>query len=103
MHLTGGILAHPEWYLKSVDVKSAPATMPDMVHPQVKAAFGRRVRELRQAKGWSQEHLADVVGLDRSYVGSVERGERNISLENIAKFARALGVTLSNLMDFNHG
>lgn len=77
--------------------------MPDMVHPQVKAAFGRRVRELRQAKGWSQEHLADVVGLDRSYVGSVERGERNISLENIAKFARALGVTLSNLMDFNHG
>jgi len=74
-----------------------------MTHPQVKAAFGRRVRELRQVQGWSQEHLADVVGLDRSYVGGVERGERNVSLENIAKFAKALGVTLSGLMDFDHG
>lgn len=47
--------------------------------------------------------MAAVVGLDRSYVGSVERGERNISLENIAKFAKAFDVPLSQLMDFKHG
>jgi len=47
--------------------------------------------------------MAVVVGLDRSYVGSVERGERNVSLENIVKFAKALDVSLSRLMDFDHG
>lgn len=74
-----------------------------MAEPDVKAAFGRRLRRLRQAKGWSQEHFADVVGLDRSYVGGVERGERNVSLENIAKFARALEVGLAVLMDLDDG
>lgn len=70
-----------------------------MIKRDVKAAFGQRVRQLREARGWSQEHLAVVVGLDRSYVGSVERGERNVSLENIEKFAHALGVKLAELMD----
>lgn len=64
----------------------------------VKIAFGRRLRQLRHAKGWSQEHLAIVVGLDRSYVGSVERGERNVSLENIWRLAHALQVPASELM-----
>lgn len=77
--------------------------MPMMAKPNVQAAFGRKVRRLREARGWSQEHLAVVVGLDRSYVGGVERGERNISLENIAKFAKALDVPMSQLMDFEHG
>ena len=54
--------------------------------------FGRRVRELRKAKGMSQEALALEAGLDRSYVGGVERGERNISLHNIGRLAQAHAV-----------
>jgi len=77
--------------------------MPPMGKPNVKTAFGRKIRQLREARGWSQEDMAVVVGLDRSYVGSVERGERNVSLENIVKFAKALDVSLSRLMDFDHG
>lgn len=77
--------------------------MSSMAKPNVKVAFGRKARQLREARGWSQEHMAVVVGLDRSYVGGVERGERNVSLENIAKFAKALEVPISQLMDFEHG
>lgn len=60
-------------------------------------AFGKRVRALRQEHGWSQEQFAARVGLDRTYVGGVERGERNISLENICKMARTLDVPLPDL------
>jgi transcriptional regulator with XRE-family HTH domain len=60
--------------------------------------FGNRVRELRKKKGLSQEGLALESGLDRSYVGGVERGERNISLENIARIAQALGCSTSELL-----
>ena len=60
--------------------------------------FGNRIRELRKKKGLSQEGLALESGLDRSYVGGVERGERNISLENIEKLGRALGVSPSELL-----
>ncbi len=74
-----------------------------MADDNVKLAFGRRLRDLREAKGWSQERFAALVGLDRSYVGGVERGERNVSLENIARLARALEVPLPVLMDFNDG
>jgi transcriptional regulator with XRE-family HTH domain len=55
-------------------------------------AFGRRLRELRISKGYSQEWLAELAGLHRTYVGDVERGERNISLDNIWRLANALGV-----------
>jgi transcriptional regulator with XRE-family HTH domain len=54
--------------------------------------FGNRARELRKKKGLSQEDLALESGLDRSYVGQVERGERNISLINVWKLADAIGV-----------
>jgi transcriptional regulator with XRE-family HTH domain len=60
--------------------------------------FGRRVRELRKKKGMSQEALALEAGLDRSYVGGVERGERNIALVNIEKLAKALGAKASELL-----
>ena len=63
----------------------------------VKALFGERVRHLRKERGWSQEAFAHTVGLDRSYVGSVERGERNVSLENICLIAAALGVPPAEL------
>ena len=52
--------------------------------------FGRRVRDRRQDLGLSQEALADAAGLHRTYVGSVERGERNIALNNIVRLAAAL-------------
>lgn len=60
--------------------------------------FGQKLRKVRKEKGVSQEKLADLAGLHRTYVSSVERGERNISLLNIEKLADALGVTLAKLM-----
>ena len=63
----------------------------------VKADLGKRLRELRKARGLSQEALAHVCDLDRTYVGGVERGERNISLVNIERIAAALGVPIREL------
>lgn len=60
--------------------------------------FGCRVRELREARGLSQERLAELAHLHRTYIGSVERGERNISLVNIHRIARALDVASSELL-----
>jgi transcriptional regulator with XRE-family HTH domain len=60
---------------------------------QIQKHFGERVRELRKQKGLSQEALALSCELDRSYIGGVERGERNISLLNIQKIADALGIS----------
>ena len=59
--------------------------------------FGRRIRSLRRSKGWSQERLALEAGLDRTYVGGIERGERNVSLKNITRLAEALGAHPSAL------
>ena len=56
------------------------------------------VRRLRKAKGFSQEAFADVCGLHRTYVGAIERAERNVSLDNIAKLADALGVEAPELL-----
>ena len=58
---------------------------------QILCEFGRRVRVARDALGWTQEDLAEEAGLDDSYVGGVERGERNIGLLNVNKLAVALG------------
>jgi transcriptional regulator with XRE-family HTH domain len=59
--------------------------------------FGDRVRVLRLARGLSQEVLAQKAGLHRNYVGGVERGERNVGLDNIHALARALDVQPSSL------
>lgn len=64
----------------------------------IRKAFGDRVREARHGRTISQEELALRVGLDRSYIGQVERGERNISLENIYKIAEGLGVPPGSLI-----
>ncbi|WP_397571585.1 helix-turn-helix domain-containing protein [Schlesneria sp. T3-172] len=66
---------------------------------KVKLLFGARLRELRKIRGYSQEDFAHQVGLDRSYMGGVERGERNISLENICLIADALQVPPSTLFE----
>ena len=60
--------------------------------------FGVRVRELRSAKGLSQEAFASQCGLDRTYISGIERGVRNVSLANISLIAEALGISLSELM-----
>jgi transcriptional regulator with XRE-family HTH domain len=59
--------------------------------------FGRRVRELRVNLGLSQEELADKAGLHRTYIGMIERAEKNITLRNIEKIAAALGVHIMQL------
>ena len=59
--------------------------------------FGARVRSLRSGRDWSQEEFAARCGLHRTYIGSIERGEQNVSLANIEKIARALGVPIRNL------
>lgn len=64
----------------------------DGVTGDVRAAFGRRVRDLRHERGLSQEQLAELADLHRTYVSSLERGQRNVSLDNIHALAHALGV-----------
>lgn len=59
--------------------------------------FGKRVRELREKKGISQERLGQIAKLHRTYIGMIERGEKNITLENIEKVADALGTTISRI------
>lgn len=65
---------------------------------RAKHIFGLRLRELRRARGLSQESLAELAALDRTYVSSCERGHRNISLENIYRLAAALGVEPAELL-----
>jgi len=62
-------------------------------------AFGQRVRRLREAEKWTQEELAERSNLHRTYIGSIERGERNLALLNIQKLAKAFGLTLAKLLD----
>ncbi len=61
--------------------------------------FGQRLKALRLERGLSQEAFADLAGVHRTYAGSVERGERNVALDNIHAFADALGVSPAHLVD----
>ena len=66
----------------------------------IRVLVGKRIKELRNSLGVSQEELADRAGLDRTYITSVERGKRNISIVNIEKLSKALNVTLKEFFDF---
>ncbi|MCI0557594.1 MAG: helix-turn-helix domain-containing protein [Nitrososphaera sp.] len=68
------------------------------VNRDLSIKFGNRVRKLRQVLGISQETLAERAGVHRTYVGMIERGEKNITLSNISKFASALEVTMAELL-----
>ena len=61
-------------------------------------ALGRNIHDRRVAGNWSQEEFAHLSGLHRTYVGQVERGEKNISFENLVKISGALGITVSDLL-----
>jgi transcriptional regulator with XRE-family HTH domain len=73
--------------------------MKEPAEERLKKKFGNRLRELRNEKGLSQEALAFACGLDRTYIGGIERGERNPSLINIHKIADALGVPVKELFN----
>ncbi|MCH7481206.1 MAG: helix-turn-helix transcriptional regulator [Chloroflexi bacterium] len=62
--------------------------------------FGKKIRKLRLEKNLSQEELAERTGFHRTYIGMVERGERNISVINLNKIAKALDVLLFDLLNF---
>ena len=65
----------------------------------IKANVGNRIRELRKIKGISQETLAGIADIDRTYMTSVENGKRNISIVNIEKIATALGVSIKDFFN----
>lgn len=68
-----------------------------VVHPLLRRV-GQRVREVREGRGLSQEALADAASLDRSYMSGIERGVRNVSVLKLAAVAKALGVSLHDLI-----
>lgn len=72
-----------------------------MINEQLIKAFGLRIKQLRIKKDLSQEKLSFATGFHRTYIGMIERGERNISLTNMAVFAKVFEVTVSELLDFS--
>lgn len=74
--------------------------MPHPVNKKLLKQFGDRIRSLRTARGLTQEKLAELTGFHRTYIGMIERGERNLSLTNIATFAEAFEISPSQLLDF---
>ncbi len=69
-----------------------------MADRDVLRKFGDQVRKLRSGAGFSQEAFAEECGLDRTYMGGIERGERNLALRNMERIAKALGISLSELL-----
>lgn len=69
-----------------------------MPKSNIRFEVGAKIRRLREKRGWSQEELGFEAGLHRNYIGGVERGERNIAIDNIAKLAKALGVRPRDLI-----
>ena len=61
--------------------------------------LGKRIKAMRSARSVSQENLADLAGVHRTYVGMIERGEKNITILSAAKIASALGVTVAELFE----
>lgn len=73
-----------------------------MVNKFLLKEFGQRIRELRLENKLSQEKLSFKTGFHRTYIGMIERGERNISLTNIAVFSKVFEMDLSDLLNFNN-
>ena len=69
-----------------------------MIKKSISIKFGERVREIRVSKNLSQEQLADLANVHRTYIGMVERAEKNITLVNIEKIANGLNVNITELL-----
>ncbi len=74
------------------------AVVNEMTTDERMIAFGKRVREVRKNKGVSQEKLAELAGIDRSYMGNIERGEKNITLKKIYEICDALDIKIQDLV-----
>ena len=72
-----------------------------MDEAKILSLFGEHIRGIRTAKGYSQERLAGFADLDRTYISGIERGQRNVSLMNLVKLAKALDVPTHQLLDFD--
>jgi ribosome-binding protein aMBF1 (putative translation factor) len=92
---------HDKSYFKSVDVKSSKTqhliVLRNTKNLKPRELVALNIRRLRAQQGISQEELADRARLHRTYIGSIERSERNVSIDNIAKLADALGVKIIEL------
>jgi transcriptional regulator with XRE-family HTH domain len=79
-------------------------TVEESAHVEnVQRSLGRRIRDLRTKRGWTQEQFAEFCGLHRTYMGHVERGEKNVSLSTVLRVANALGIRLSALFGRSQG
>jgi transcriptional regulator with XRE-family HTH domain len=67
---------------------------------KIRIELGKRIRELRKMRGWSQEKLGEMADLHPTYVGGIERGERNVAFENLVHIASAFGLSLSQFFDY---
>ena len=74
------------------------AVVNEMTTDERMIAFGRRVREVRKSKGISQERLAEMAGIDRSYMGNIERGEKNVTLKKVYEICDALDIEIQDLI-----
>jgi len=66
--------------------------------PNLQKTLGKRIRELRLKKGFSQESFADHCGLHRTYMGGIERGERNLTIQTVSTVAKGLDLSMSQLL-----
>lgn len=107
VRLTDGYVSRPQVWrpshrviliVRGPEVLMCPMLVPMGRNADILRRFGDRVRKLRKQAGFSQEAFAAECGLDRTYVGGVERGERNVSLRNIEVIASGLGISISELM-----
>jgi transcriptional regulator with XRE-family HTH domain len=69
-----------------------------MQAPEYRKLLGSRIRTLRERRGWSQEEFAAICDVNRSYMGRIERGELNLTLESLEKVGRGLGISVSALL-----
>ena len=82
------------WFNKIILIKF------EFMKSDILKKFGDKVRALRKSRNWSQEKLADETGFHRTYIGMIERGERNPSLLNLKKFADTFKIELPELLKF---
>ncbi len=71
----------------------------NQVETNILNKFGEKIKKLRLEKNWSQEVLAEKTGFHRTYIGMIERGERNLSLKNIETFANTFEMKISELLE----